>query len=135
MIDVAKSSKMSNIMNNQAIYKENYNKEISQAIHIIKGNLHVVKVYFRNMMTRLAEKLEYEEAHKFKEKIELLEKFKSKSVVVNPKLTNIQICTIISNENEAFLNYLRVTNGAITYTKTTRVKKKLQEDEDVLVGL
>jgi excinuclease ABC subunit C len=63
----------------------------------------------------------------------LLEKFKSKSVVVNPRLTNIQICTIISNENEAFLNYLRVTNGAITYTKTTRVKKKLQEDEDVII--
>ncbi len=110
-----------------------YNKDIKQAEHILKGNLREVKAIFKKEMVEAAEKLEFELAQKSKNKIDQLDKFKSKSIVVNPSLTNIHICTISSDEKEAFLNYLYVKNGSITFTKTTRVKKKLGESDEELI--
>lgn len=113
--------------------EEHYNEEIEQARNILKGQLSVVNRYFREGMHRAAEKLEFEHAQKFKEKLELLEKFQVKSTVVNPKLSNMDVFTITSNPNVAFVNYLQVKNGAIVLAKTVEIKKKLEEsDEDVL---
>ena len=113
--------------------EESYLDEISQARNIIKGNLSVVENYLIHHMKKSASLLEYEKAGLFKNKLELLEKFQSKSQVVNRNLTDIDVITISSNEKDAFINYMQVKEGAIIFSKNLEVKKKLNEsDEDIL---
>jgi excinuclease ABC subunit C len=113
--------------------EESYLDEISQARNIIKGNLSVVENYLSGHMKKFSSLLEFEKAELFKNKLELLEKFQSKSQVVNRNLTDIDVATISSNEKDAFINYMQVKEGAIIFSKNLEVKKKLNEsDEDIL---
>ncbi len=113
--------------------EESYLDEISQARNIIKGNLSVVENYLSGYMKKFSSLLEFEKAELFKNKLELLEKFQSKSQVVNRNLTDIDVVTISSNEKDAFINYMQVKEGAIIFSKNLEVKKKLNEsDEDIL---
>ncbi len=113
--------------------EKNYLEEIAQARNILKGDLSVVEDTFALRMKEAAGKMEFEKAAFYKHKLDLLENFQSKSLVVNRKLTNIDVVTITSSESEAFLNYLQIKEGAIVFSKNTEVKKKLDEtDEDIL---
>jgi excinuclease ABC subunit C len=113
--------------------ESSYLDEISQARNILKGNLSFVEAYFQNAMQQAAADLKFEQAARFKHKLELLEKFQVKSLVVNRKLTDIDVITIASTSNEAFVNYMLVKEGAIVFAKNVEVKKKLDEpDEDIL---
>ncbi|MBS1488029.1 MAG: excinuclease ABC subunit C [Bacteroidetes bacterium] len=110
-----------------------YLEDIAQVRNILKGDLRVVEEVFTSQMTEAAAKMEFEKAAAYKHKLDLLEKFQSKSLVVNPKLTNIDVVTITSSPTGAFLNYLRVKEGAIIFSKNIEVKKKLDEsDQDIL---
>ncbi len=113
--------------------EDHYNEEIEQARNILKGNLSVVSRYFRSHMQSSAEKLEFERAQLYKEKLDLLEKFQLKSTVVNPKLTNLDVLAIVSTEDVAFINYMQVANGAIILARTLEIRKRLEEtDADIL---
>ena len=113
--------------------EEDYNEEISQAKHILKGNLTPVRQYFRNHMLNASEQLNFEVAQKYKEKLTLLDKFQVRTTIVNANLSDIDVFSIVSDEQWAFINYLRIKNGAIIFSKTVEVKKKLEEpDEDIL---
>ncbi|MDI9862120.1 excinuclease ABC subunit UvrC [Flectobacillus roseus] len=113
--------------------EEEYIAEIDQAKHILKGNLSLPKGYFEEMMLAAASKLAFEEAQEFKEKLLVLDKFQSKSTVVNPNIKDVDVFSIVSDEQTAFLNFMKITNGFITQTQTWDVKKKLDElDEDIL---
>ena len=115
------------------VSEEVYNKDIEQAVHILKGNLSQPRHYFKDRMQEAAAQLEFEQAQRYKEKFELLEKYHAKSLVVNPNIADVDVFTITSDEKCAFINYLKVINGAITVTKTVEVKKKLEEqDADIL---
>ncbi len=110
-----------------------YMKDIDQAVNILKGNLGVARTYFKEHMQEAAEKLEFEVAQRFKEKFELLDKFHSKSLVVNPQIADLDVFTIVTDDKFAFINYLKIINGSVTVTKTVEVKKKLDEtDADIL---
>lgn len=110
-----------------------YQKDVDQALNILKGNLSVPKQYFKERMVEASEKLEFEQAQKFKEKLELVDRFQSRSVVVSPKLTDLDVFSIVSDEKWAFVNYLRIKNGTINLSQTSEIKKKLNEsDEDIL---
>jgi excinuclease ABC subunit C len=112
---------------------EEYDKDIDQVVHILKGNLSLVKNYFKNEMMQAASNMEFEKAQGFKEKILLLDKFQAKSLVVNQNISDVDVFTIVSDEKTSFVNYLKVKNGAIIYTQSVEVKKKLDEkDEDIL---
>ena len=114
--------------------EEDYLKDIDQARNILKGNLSIPKQYFKEAMQHAAEQLEFEQAQKCKERLELLDRFQSRSIVVSPKLTDLDVFTIKSDEKFAFVNYLRIKNGTINLSITSEVKKKLNEpDADVLV--
>lgn len=116
--------------------EEDYLKEIDQAKNILKGSLSIPKQFFKVRMQESAEKLEFENAQKYKEKLDLVDKFQSKSVVVSPKLADLDVFTITSDEKYAFVNYLRIKNGTINLSQTSEVKKKLNEtDEDILLLL
>jgi excinuclease ABC subunit C len=111
---------------------QDYSDDIAQAAEILKGNLNIPKQHFKLQMQNAAEQLNFEKAQNYKEKFELLDKFHSKSLVVNPKLTNIDVCSIISEDKYAFVNYMRVKNGSINVTKTVELKKKLDETDQEL---
>ena len=113
--------------------EQDYLQEIAQARNILKGNLSIVEDYFSNEMKVAATKMEFEKAGFYKYKLEKLEKFQSKSLVVNRKLTDIDVVTITSSPTDAFINYLQVKEGAIIFSKNLEIKKKLDEsDEDII---
>ena len=110
-----------------------YNEEIAQARNVLKGSRGIVEEYFKERMSEASEKLEFEKAGFYKFKLEKLENFQTKSMVVNRKLTDIDVVTIASSETDAFINYLQIKEGAIIFSKNLEVKKKLDEsDEDIL---
>ncbi|CAN5194629.1 excinuclease ABC subunit UvrC [soil metagenome] len=110
-----------------------YLQEIGLARSILKGNMTIVENYFYEKMAAASQAMEFERAELYKHRIDLLEKFQSKSLVVNRKLTDIDVITITSSVNEAFVNYLQIKEGAIVFSKNVEVKKKMDEpDEEIL---
>ncbi len=110
-----------------------YLEDIAQARNILKGDLSVVEDAFMGRMQKAAQELEFEKAALYKHKLELLEKFQTKSLVVNRKLTNIDVITITSSETNSFINYIQIKEGSIIFSKNIEVRKKLDEaDEDIL---
>lgn len=110
-----------------------YNAEITQATHIIRGHLSIAKQYFKEQMLLAAENYAFEEAQRYKEKLALLDNYQSKSVIVNPNLSDIDVFSILSDENSAYINYLRIVDGSINLTHNVEIKKKLNESpEDIL---
>ena len=107
--------------------EQDYNESIQQARSIIKGNITHVISGLKNLMHLAAEKLEFERAQMLKEKIEILEKYKSKSTIVNPRINNVDVLSIIAEDDLAYVNYLNVMNGAIVQAHTIELKKKLDE--------
>jgi excinuclease ABC subunit C len=113
-----------------------YDADMAQVVNILKGKLGVVRSYFREQMMEAAGRLAFEEAQVFKEKLEALEKFQSKSLVVNPDISDLDVVTITSDEKCAYLNYLHIEHGCIIQTKTVHLKKKLDESEaDILATM
>jgi excinuclease ABC subunit C len=109
-----------------------YNQEIEQIHHILKGNLNLPQQYFKEKMLESAEKMAFEEAHRWKTKIESLSNFQSKGTVINPKIGNVDVLTIVSDEESAYLNFMKVTDGYMVATQNFEIKKKMDElDEDI----
>lgn len=113
-----------------------YNSHIQQIKSILSGNLSIAKNYFKEQMSLAAAEMQYELAHQFKQKLDMLDDFQTKSTVVSHTLTNIDVFTITSNEKCAFLNYLRVMNGSVIATQSLEVQKKLDEsDQEILASI
>lgn len=111
-----------------------YDESITHIREIIKGDINFAIRDLKKLMLHCAEKLEFEQANSIKRKIELLEKYQSKSTIVHPSITDIDVFTIISDDKTAYINFLKVMNGTIIQAQTLEFKKKLDEsDEEVLV--
>jgi len=115
--------------------EKSYLEEIEQARNILKGRVSIVYQYFTNQMKAAASSMEFERAQRFKEKLDTLERFQSKSLVVNRDLTDIDVFTITSMIDYAYVNYMQIKEGAIIYSKTLELKKKLDEDDDELLSI
>lgn len=114
---------------------QEYHKQIDDIREIIKGNFKSSIQYFRKEMKRLASEMRYEEAQRIKEKIEVLENYQVKSTIVNPKINNVDVFSIVSDESYAYVNFLQLSHGAIVRSHTMEMKKKLDEQDDELLGL
>lgn len=113
--------------------EEAYLEEIDQARNILKGSVSVVYQYFRKGMQEASAKMEFEKAQRYLEKLNTLERFQTKSLVVNRDLTDTDVLTISSIPEYAYVNYIQIKEGAIVYSKTVEIKKKLDEtDEEIL---
>ena len=113
--------------------KEKYLETISQIRKILKGDIKSVISYLKEKMMLHANKMEFENAQKIKEQLLLLTNYQSKSSIVSSKINNVDVFTIISDEKNAFVNYLKITSGAIIQSHTVEIKKKLSEsDEEIL---
>ncbi len=116
--------------------EESYNQHILQIRSILSGNLGAAKNYFKEKMLAAAQEMQFELAHSYKQKLDVLEDFQAKSTVVSNTLTNIDVFTITSNEKCAFINYLKVMNGAIIQTQSLEITKKLDEtDAEILATI
>lgn len=113
--------------------EEDYNRTISNIRDIIKGNITNVLKQLKSLMKVYSEELNFEKALVVKEKIELLEKHQGKSTIVNPAISNVDVFSVISDENNGYVNYMKVIDGAIVSAHTVEVRKKLDEsDEEIL---
>ena len=107
--------------------EEDYQRTINEIRAIIKGNLSEVIEALHKVMTDYAQKEDFENAQLVKEKLENLENYKSKSTIVNPHINNVDVFSVLDEENRAYVNYLKVMNGSIVQAHTVEVKKKLNE--------
>lgn len=113
--------------------EEDYNETIRQIKSIIKGNIGSVIVELTQLMKANADKQEFEQAQKIKEKIEILEKYKSKSTIVNPRIHNVDVMSMVVGGDNSYINFLKVISGAIVQAHTIEIKRKLDEtDAEVL---
>ena len=114
--------------------EDDYSISIDHIRKILKGNIHEVMVYLEKLMKQYSEEFKYEEAQVLKEKIEILEKYKSKSTIVSPSLNNVDVFNILDDNNFAYVNFLKVVEGRIIQAHTLELKKKLDEKiEDLLL--
>ena len=114
---------------------ENYQKQVDAIREILKGNFKESMKDFKRVMTNLAANMHFEEAQKIKEKIEVLENYQSRSTIVNPKITNIDVFSIVSDESAAYVNFLQISHGSIIRSHTMEIKKKLDETDEELLEL
>lgn len=112
-----------------------YLKDIEQVHHILKGHLKPVQDHFKNRMLAAANDMAFEQAQVMKEKLDVLQRFQSKSTVVNPKIADADVFTIASDETAAYINFMKVVNGTIIQAHTVEVKKKLEEEEADLLTM
>jgi len=113
---------------------DDYEQTISEIRDIIKGNINAVIGQLKDLMKEYAAELKFEKAQVVKERLELLEKYQSKSTVVNPKIEHADVFSISSDTEAGYVNYIKVVNGAIVQSHTVELRKKLDEtDEELLL--
>lgn len=115
--------------------EEQYAEALQHIRNILKGNLQPVIHHFKKEMNDYAGQMQFEKAEMVRKKIEHLERFQSRSVIVSRHLTNLDVFSIIKEGDTAFVNYLMVQNGTIVQTHTVRVQTQLQESEDEVLPL
>lgn len=115
--------------------EEEYEKKLSDIRDILEGKISGVIRRVKSRMEEAAARMDYEEAHKLKLKIDLLDRYQSKSTVVSASISNLDVFNIASEGNYAFVNFLKVVNGMIIQTQTIELKKRLDESEAELLAL
>ena len=115
--------------------EESYNQNIDAIRNIIKGNFKESLSRFKDQMKTLAANLKFEEAQRIKEKIDILENYQAKSTVVNPKINNVDVFSIVSDESYGYVNFLQISFGSIIRSHTLELKKKLDETDRELLEL
>jgi len=114
---------------------EDYDLSVQSIREIIKGNIHTVVKQLKELMMEYAGRMEFEKAQLVKEKLELLDKYQSKSTVVNPSINDVDVFSIISDASTAYVNFMKVMNGAIIQVHTIEIHKKLDEPDEELLTL
>ncbi|WP_026914769.1 excinuclease ABC subunit UvrC [Christiangramia portivictoriae] len=115
--------------------EEEYNRNIEAIRQIVKGNFKDSLQQFRNQMKVHAENMEFEDAQRIKIKIDVLENYQSKSTVVNPRINNVDVFSVVSDEGYGYVNFLQLSHGAIIRSHTIEMKKKLDESDLELLEL
>jgi len=115
--------------------KEDYDQNIEEIKDILNGKIGNVIRTVKQVVKTAAEDLNFELAHSYQKKLAVLEKYQSKSTVVNSAITNVDVVSIASDERYAFVNYLKVMNGSIIQTQTIEIKKRLDESDEELLTI
>ncbi|AOR26563.1 excinuclease ABC subunit C [Formosa sp. Hel3_A1_48] len=116
-------------------FEADYLQNLASVREILKGNFKNSLSVFKNQMKTLSADLRFEEAQVLKEKISILENYQSKSTIVNPKISDVEVYSIVSDERYAYVNFLQVSHGAIIRAHTMELKKKLDEPDPELLSL
>lgn len=114
--------------------ESDYRESIVQIRDILKGHIITVTGHLKNKMNEYSALLKFEEAQIIKEKIELLNKFRSHSAVVSNKIKNIDVFAITQDGNQFFVNYLKVVEGAVIQSFTLELRMQVTEERESLLG-
>lgn len=115
--------------------EEEYQESIQGIKNILRGNLKEVKDHLKYKMERAAADWQYEDAAKYKTKLEVLDKYQTRSTVVNPRINDVDVLNIAQNERYAYINYLRISGGIIIQSRNLEMKKKLDESTENLLEI
>ena len=115
--------------------EEEYFENIKAIREILKGNFKDSLQQFKEQMKQFATNMQFEDAQKIKEKIEVLENYQAKSTIVNPKISNVDVFSVISDESYGYVNFLQLSYGSIIRSHTLEIKKKLDETDKTLLQL
>lgn len=114
---------------------EVYQSNVDAIREILKGNFKESLRDFKKLMMELAAEMRFEEAQRIKQKIETLENYQARSTVFNPKIANLDVFSIVSDEAMAYINFIQVSHGAIIRSHTMEIKKKLDEPDEELLEI
>lgn len=114
---------------------ETYQKEIDAIREILKGNFKQSIRDFKAQMQQYAADLEFEKAQRIKVKIDVLENYQSRSQVANPRIKNLDVFSIVSDQDSAFVNFIQISHGSIIRSHTLELKKRLDETDKELLEL
>lgn len=112
-----------------------YDQSIEEIKDILNGKIGNVIRDVKQVIKTAVENLNFEYAHQYQKKLLVLEKYQSKSTVVNSSITNVDVVSIASDERYAFVNYLKIMNGSIIQTQTIEIKKRLDESDEELLTI
>ncbi len=115
--------------------EQGYQENITAIREILKGNFKDSLGNFKSQMKYLAEQMEFEAAQRIKEKIYILENYQSKSTIINPKISNVDVFSIVSDDSFGYVNFLQISYGSIIRSHTLEIKKKLEETDLELLEL
>lgn len=115
--------------------EEEYMEMIAQIRHIVRGNISEVTRVLKERMQQHAAAYEFEQAQAIKLKLEQIDKFRSKSVIVNADIDNVDVFSIETDDSHAYVNYLKVNNGSIVQGYTLELKKKMDETPEELLTM
>lgn len=117
------------------ISHEEYNKRVDMAMELLKGNMAEARKYLREEMMKASEEMRFEDAGRYKNKLDMLDNYNSKSVVVSPQYTNLDIFSLLRKDKSAFCNYMHVQGGAIVNSYTIEMKLKMDEENSEVLTL
>ncbi len=115
--------------------EEEYDQDIAQIKYILKGNIASVIKQLKELMWHFSEKYDFENAQLLKEKIDSLEKYQSRSVIVSPTIEDADVFSILTDDSSGYVNYLKIINGSVVQAHTLELKKKLDETKEDLLLL
>lgn len=115
--------------------EDEYNRSIEDIKDILSGKTGIVLRNLKADLERAITDLNFEEAHRLKRQLDLLEKYQSKSTIVNTSISDVDVFNIATDEKHAFVNYLKVMNGTIIQTQTIEIKKRLDETDEELLTI
>ncbi len=110
--------------------EENYRDNLQQVRHVLKGNIGAVVRSLKDEMMDYAANMEFEKAQIIKKKTESLLLYQSRSTVVNPKLENVDVACILTDEHHFYVTYMMINNGSVIHTNTIQIDKKLDEEPE-----
>ena len=113
--------------------RDEYMWHVNQVKEVLKGKMGEITKYYKKEMSELAANLEFEKAEIVKKKIEYISSYQSSSIIVNTKIDNVDVCSIVSNEEYAYVNYMIIVQGSITQTHSVRIEKKLDEQDEEII--
>ncbi len=115
--------------------EEDYASDLQYVRHLLKGNLSELLKKMRVEMENYAANLEFEKAQLVKSKMEFLQGYQSKSIVVSPRMENADVASISGDEQHFYVNYMMISKGSIVHAKTLMIEKKLEETESEVLSL
>jgi excinuclease ABC subunit C len=115
--------------------REEYKSYVDIVTSVLKGDLRPVRTYLEGEMMRAAEELRFEVAARYKARLEALERYASRSVIVSAKMGDVDIFSLLVDDDEAYCNFLRVRNGSITAVHTATIAVGVESDERSIMTL
>ena len=114
---------------------DDYSENVRQIRDILKGNINSVIEHLKKAMGDYSDRLKFEEAQKIKEKIEILQKYRSRSAIVSSSIKNVDVFGYSDEPNAAYINYMKVSHGAIIQAFTLELRSRVEEEKESLLGI